>query len=140
MSMNKLTNQQQSAAGLLAIGTAEKQDIAKQIGVSRTTLWKWESKPEFVAEVDRLKREFKTQGENFLLGKVNMALQDIYNLSKGAESEKVRLEALKYISDHALGKAVSKYELAVDNTNTFNIDQNEIKEVFDQIEEEPEED
>ncbi|WP_337019748.1 phBC6A51 family helix-turn-helix protein [Oceanobacillus massiliensis] len=113
--MEELPKNRQHAAFLLATGMMDKTDIAKEVQVSRTTLWHWENNDERLrAEVDRLKQEFKTQGQNFLLGKVNAALQDIYSLSKNAESEKVRLEALKYISDHALGKATNKVELTTE--------------------------
>lgn len=135
--MESLPQNKQHAALLIATGLMEKQDIAKEVGINRTTLWNWEKSPEMIAEVDRLKREMKTQGQNFLLGKVNRTVNEIYNLAMNGDSEKVRLEALKYITDHALGKATNKHELMLDSNLISNgFDDNEIKEIFDEIEEE----
>lgn len=135
--MDLLPQNRQHAAVLLASGMMEKQDIAKEVGVSRTSLWQWEKDSSFIAEVDRLKREMKTQGQNFLLGKVNRTVNEIYNIAMNGDSEKVRLEALKYIADHALGRAAAKHELTLETTvNTNNFNENEIKQVFDAIEDE----
>lgn len=114
--MNELPKNRQHAAMLLATGQMDKSDIAKEVGISRQSLWLWERDDQkMMAEVDRLRREFKSQGENFLLGKVNAVLHDIYELSQSAESEKVRLEALKYMGDQAIGKATSKLEIDASN-------------------------
>lgn len=135
--MENLPQNKQHAALLIASGLMEKQDIAKEVGINRSTLWLWEKSPEMVAEVDRLKREMKTQGQNFLLGKVNRTVNEIYNIAMNSDSDKVRLEALKYIADHALGRAASKHELTLETTvNTNNFNENEIKKVFDAIEDE----
>ena len=133
--MENLPQNKQHAAFLIASGMMEKQDIAKEVGINRSTLWLWEKSPEMIAEIGRLKREMKTQGQNFLLGKVNRTVNEIYNLAMNGESEKVKLEALKYIADHALGRATSKHELTVDTgMSANNYNENEIKQVFDEIE------
>ncbi|ANC77187.1 hypothetical protein ABE65_010385 [Fictibacillus phosphorivorans] len=132
--MKELPQNKQHAAFLIASGMMEKQDIAMEVGINRGTLWLWEKSPEMIAEVDRLKREMKTQGQNFLMGKVNRTVNEIYNLAMNGESEKVRLDALKYIADQSLGKAVSKMEIALDSPTGNNFNDNDIKQVFDTIE------
>src|SRR5699024_10279525 len=121
--MEKLPKNKEEAALLLASGTMDKTDIAKKVGISRTTLWTWETNDEnFKAEVDRLKREFKTRGQNFIMGKVNTVLSEIDKLALTAESEKVRLDALKFLAEQAIGKATTKLEVETNvNENNVNV-------------------
>lgn len=132
--MEELPKNRQHAAMLLATGTMEKGEIALEVGVSRQTLWLWERDDQLLrAEVDRLRHEFKSQGENFLLGKVNAALQKIYDLGNNAESEKVRLDALKYISDQAIGKATSRIEFEASIDATGGVDDDVLSAEYEDI-------
>ncbi|WP_018923851.1 phBC6A51 family helix-turn-helix protein [Salsuginibacillus kocurii] len=131
--MENLPDNQQHAATLLATGQMTKKDIAREVGVARQTLHEWIQKGKLEAEVDRLRLEAKTQGENFLIGKVNRAVNEVYDLALNAESEKVRLEALKSILDHAIGRPTNKHEITTNGERKVIIDSDEMQNVFDHI-------
>lgn len=112
----KLTQQQLLACQLLAQGGIERTEIAKEVGVSRATLYNWLKKDYFNAEVDRRIREFKDFGEMLITSKLHDAVDTYWTLASTSRNDNARGKALEYFIDRALGKPVDKTELTV-NTN-----------------------
>ncbi|MDQ1003977.1 DNA-binding CsgD family transcriptional regulator [Neobacillus niacini] len=135
MNEEKLTHQQQAAAQLLATGSHEKQEIAKIVGISRTTLYHYMKQDKFIAEVDRLKREFRTFGKELMESKLVEAVNGYWDLIKGTDNSMVAAKGYEFFIERSLGKLTNKAEITVEATSS-NLNSNDIKEVFDQIEEE----
>jgi transcriptional regulator with XRE-family HTH domain len=135
--LEQLDNKRQAAAQLLALGGLEKQEIASKIGISRTTLWQWEKDDKMIAEVDRLKREFRIFGKELMENKLVEAVSGYWDLIKGTDNSMVAAKGYEFFIERSLGKLTNKAEITVEASST-NFDSNEIKQVFDSIEEETE--
>lgn len=127
-----LTEQQDQAASLLAYGGIEKQEIAKIVKCSRTTLWQWEKKPEFMAAVDIHKRDKKNVARSMMLGILEKAIKVQEDLLQ-SDDESIRFKASDRIISHALGKPSSSIELT---TNISNGDSGTPKDILDMEDEE----
>lgn len=125
MSEELLTSQQQAAAQLLAIGGIEKQVIAERVGTSRTTLYNWINKNEkFIAEVHRLKHEFKIFGNELMQSKLVDAVNGYWDLIKKTNNDMVAAKGYEFYIERALGKVSSKMEITANtnDTNQVNVD------------------
>lgn len=119
MSMNKLPHDKEAAAQLLAYGGVEKQDIAKQLGISRTTLWTWEKNDDdFKARVDELKQEFEGFAKDLIQSKLVDAVNEYWKLINTSENDRVKAEGYKFFIERQLGKVTNKVELTTEINNT----------------------
>lgn len=85
-------------------------DIAKNVGVSRTTFYKWLENGEFTSEVDRYLQEIKTSAEKNMVGKVENYIRALEDIAFTGKSEKNRADALTYLLDRVLGRATTKVQ------------------------------
>lgn len=134
----KLPNNREAAAQLLASGTLEKQEIADKIGVSRTTLWNWEKNDKrLAARVEELKRDFENFGVGLIHSKLVEAVNGYWDLIQTSDNDMVRSKGYEYFLNRKLGTPKSNHDLTVnqslENNNTYTND--DIKQVFDAIEE-----
>ena len=90
-------------------------DIAKEIGVSRTSIYNWMDNEEFKAELGKTLQRIKSEGEQRILSDLNTYIDNIKYLATKARSEKTRLDANTYLTDRVLGKTTSKLEIKEDN-------------------------
>jgi predicted DNA-binding protein YlxM (UPF0122 family) len=134
MSGELLSQQQQTAARLLAIGNLDKQGIADSIGISRTTLWQWEKSGKLSAEVDRIKLEYQNFGKQLMENKLVDAVNGYWSLIQSTDNAMVAKSGYEYFIDRSLGKVTSKTEITLDAINTNQYNDNDIKQVFDTIE------
>ena len=86
-------------------------EIAKFVGVSRTSVWIWFQEDEVRAEVDRLEQEIKTHAMNRFNSKTDDMIANAYNLAMNSPSDKVKADMTTYWIDRVLGKTTSKLEL-----------------------------
>lgn len=119
MAGNELTEKQIKAAQLLALGTIDKQDVAKEVGVAKQTLYNWINKnANFNAEVDSLRRDYKDFGKGLIEAKLTEAVTGYWNLIHRTKNPLVAAKGYEYFIDHAIGKAPNKAEITVDTTIT----------------------
>lgn len=133
MSQELLSEQQQTAARLLAIGGMEKQQIADTVGICRSTLWAWEKKGILDSEVDRIKREFQSFGKQLMENKLLEAVNGYWDLIQKTNNDMVAKSGYEFFIERSLGKVSSKAEITVDAKDSLKINENEIKNVFDEI-------
>jgi transcriptional regulator with XRE-family HTH domain len=132
MLSEKLTQQQIVAAQLLASGSVEKQEIAKRIGISRSTLYNWINKDEgFNAEVDRLRHELKVFGEDLIAGRLVDAVKGYWDLIIQTENDRVAADGYKYFIDRNLGKPTTKLDVEAGMKQEQNIDNDILEAEFD---------
>ncbi|MED1443041.1 phBC6A51 family helix-turn-helix protein [Aeribacillus composti] len=131
----KLTQQQIVAAQLLASGELEKKEIAKQIGISRQTLYNWINKDEnFKAEVDRLRLELKSFGEELIAGKLVEAVKGYWDLIESTNNARVKAEGYRYFIDRNLGKPTSKLDIEAGMKENDQVDEDILEAEFDEWE------
>jgi predicted transcriptional regulator len=87
-----LTPQQRKAAELLAFNEEGRtnRDIAREIGITEQTLYRWKALPDFVYLVNEYADQIM---ETFLAE----AYKDLRKLSRGAKSDAARLKAIELI-------------------------------------------
>lgn len=115
-----LTEKQNKMISMLAEGMS-KADIAKELKMSRQTIYDWLDKEEIKREMDRRRRIMCNEALTSLKGDTRELLDAVKKLAYTADSEAIRLQALNSLLDRSLGKATTKAELEVNNNNN-NID------------------
>ncbi|TCN25493.1 phBC6A51 family helix-turn-helix protein [Mesobacillus foraminis] len=118
-----LNNQQQAAAQLLAQGTLEKQEIAKRVGISRTTLYHYMKQAKFIAEVDRLKQDFKTFGKGLVESKLTDAVNGYWKLLEQSNNDMVRAKGYEFFIERSLGKLTNSHTISTEVTNIKQVDE-----------------
>ncbi|PLS04032.1 phBC6A51 family helix-turn-helix protein [Neobacillus cucumis] len=115
---------QKDAQLLLAIGNLDKQEIASNVGISRTTLWTWEKNPEFKAEVDRIKQDTENFAMRLYYNNLIKAVNNVQQLGDNANNEMVKLNANLEFINRILGKPSNNIKLTteIDNTKTVSED------------------
>ncbi|WP_020590023.1 phBC6A51 family helix-turn-helix protein [Desulfobacter curvatus] len=94
--MEILNPKQHKAAILIASGKPKK-EAAKTVGASAQTVSKWLGNPEFVALINKTKREMMEETRDMLRGNLITATETINELLKIGKNEKVRFEAAKFL-------------------------------------------
>lgn len=89
-----------------------KQDIAKMVGVSERTFYRWLKDKEFIAKWQEQLDDFQTnlsrEAKNKMSTKLGMAIDNIVEIANHGGSEKVRFDANVFIYESLLGKATTK--------------------------------
>lgn len=98
---------------MFASGGYSQKQIAEEIGVDVSTIYKWKQTEEFQT---RLRTEIKSRMADY----VGMALQNIASLANTAESETVRLNANKELMEKF--GITSKQEIDINATTEIVID------------------
>lgn len=110
-------------------------NIAKSMGLSRTTIYNWMMDDEFRNELGKREQEIKTQGNRMILNKLNSCIDELLSIALSGDSEKVRSDTAQYLVDRVLGKPTSKIEQSAEqNENNVSKDL-----VLDAIEDKDEE-
>lgn len=89
--------------------------IAEEVGVSRTTLYKWRGMEEFRAEVARREQEYISSTRLMAAYFAPKAMQGIMYLALKGGSEKVRLDAYSKLLDKIISNA---NKIDIDATTT----------------------
>lgn len=106
-----LDERQLLAVEKLVEGVLTRTDIAKVVGIHRTTLYKWLDDPEFVAEVDRRLQVIKGFAENKIKAHVGFALNNLIELAADSSNRRVQAQVNQYLMDRALGRPTTKVDV-----------------------------
>lgn len=91
----------------------EKADIAKQIGVSRQTIYNWMDKDDWKAEFDKRLNQIKTNAAKLFDSKLDAVINEWYKMMMDDTCEKrTRAKLLVDWVDRSLGKPASHLEVA----------------------------
>jgi hypothetical protein len=123
MDEGKFSGKKADAIKLLALGTIDRQDIAKLLEISRTTLWQWEKDVEFKAAVDRYEHDLGKFSDLLIKSKTLEAIDGYWNLANKSKNDMVRKGAYEYFIDRSLGKVTNKHEVSTNvETHSLNKD------------------
>jgi transposase-like protein len=86
-------------------------DIAKELNVSRQTIYNWKEAEEFKAELDRVGQELLSSAMYKLKRAAPVAADKLIDLLTKGKYEKTKLSAAIDILDRNLGKATTKLEV-----------------------------
>ncbi|WP_278382312.1 helix-turn-helix domain-containing protein [Clostridium tyrobutyricum] len=102
-------------------------DIARKIGVSRTSIYTWKDNDEVKAELNRRTQDIKNQGNAYILKDVQTYIDEIKNIAKNSTDQRVKFSANRYLIDRTLGTPTAESDDDIDNSND-NVNENELEE------------
>ena len=107
-----LNEKQAKVCRLLSIGTTIT-DIAKELKVTRQTIYDWKSKEDMKARIDELGQEFLSSTKQSVISYGVHAVRILKDLAEHSESEKIRLDAVSKLLDKVISNAV---KIDIENT------------------------
>lgn len=87
------------------------EDISKDFGVDRSTVYLWLKRPSIITQVDRYKQDIETCGKNFIKSRYVKYLQNIDALSNQTEDKRTALSANQWLCEKMDGKAIATIDL-----------------------------
>lgn len=98
-------------------------NVAKIVGVDRTSIYNWFKDKEFKATLNEYQQSIKTEGENILKSKLTTYIQELEKIALTGKSEKNKLDALEYLVNRVMGTPTNKVEQTIeDKKEDDNID------------------
>ena len=101
----KMTKKKLKAVEMLIKGDLTRTDIAKDLGVSRDTLYRWMKEEEFMAALQKRTEQIKRQAIQFLDSKSYDAACTLWKVAENDRDTRSRLDAANSILNRSIGKA-----------------------------------
>ena len=120
-----LNDNQLRAAHLMAEGF-NISEIARELNLTRKTIYGYKEKEEFVAEVDRLVQQNKTEANKKLTSNLGRYITELEKLAFNSENEKIKSQVLMYLIDRVLGKCTTKADINIDKEQDEEINWDDI--------------
>ena len=113
-----IDKQKSEAISYLVQGGISKGDIAKMVGVSERSLYRWLNDEEFKAELQKQAEVFEKQvikeSQTLLRGQLSTSIKGIVEIANNNDNkEETRLKAYQYLVDRVLGNTTTKIEQEV---------------------------
>ena len=113
-----IDKQKSEAITYLVQGRISKGDIAKMVGVSERSLYRWLNDEEFKAELQKQAEVFEKQvikeSQTLLRGQLSTSIKGIVEIANNNDNkEETRLKAYQYLVDRVLGNTTTKIEQEV---------------------------
>ena len=113
-----IDKQKSEAISYLVQGGISKGDIAKMVGVSERSLYRWLNDEEFKAELQKQAEVFEKQvikeSQTLLRGQLSTSIKGIVEIANdNSNKEETRLKAYQYLVDRVLGNTTTKIEQEV---------------------------
>lgn len=101
----KMTKKKLKAVEMLIKGDLTRTDIAKELGISRDTLYRWMKQEEFMAALQKRTEQIKKQAIQFLDSKSYDAACTLWKVAENDRDTRSRLDAANSILNRSIGKA-----------------------------------
>lgn len=83
-------------------------DIAKLLGVGRTTVYDWKNDEGFKAELERHRKDIRDTINKKITDRLDIYVEQLHVIATTSKSEKNKLQALQYLMNRVLGAPTSK--------------------------------
>lgn len=130
--MNNITVMQDDMIEMLLAGM-NKSEIAKKLGVNRSTIYNWEDKAEVRAELERRRQAIKKSAHNRIVEGACTYVDNMKDLANNSNDQRVRLQANKYLIDQCLGIATATKDEIITSDGDTNKDTNTLQKELDNI-------
>lgn len=131
--MNILSKEQSDMIDMMLEGIPMTQ-IAKNIGVHRSTLYVWKDLDYVRGELEERRRQLRKAARDKLTSNILNCVGNIIDLANNSTDQRVKLQANKYLIDQAIGSpCVAKEEKTSDTIGTGDKDANALKKELDDI-------
>lgn len=104
-----LTEKQLRGAYLMAEGM-NISEISREINISRTSIYAWKEKDEFITELNRLVQKNKSEANRQLTSNLGKYISELEKIAFNSKNEKTKSQALMYLIDRCLGKSATKVD------------------------------
>lgn len=119
MEVEKLINDKEAAAQLLATGGLNKTEISKRLDISRSTLWKWEQDDNMKARVYELKHDFESFASDLIHSRLIDAVDGYWSLVKSSDNDRVKADGYKFFIERSLGKVSNELKVSTYRRRDF---------------------
>ena len=117
MANKTLSDKQMKAIDLIIQGESLT-DIAKIVGVSRTTVSTWKNQDElFKAELDKSIQALKSGVDTQIVNNINPLMDRLIKIALKSSSDKTSLDAIIYALNRVLGTPTNKTQEVAENDN-----------------------
>lgn len=106
-----LDDRQTLAIQHIAEGVKSRTEIAKMIGIHRTTLYNWLDDDEFAAKLNERLQQRKNLVEKIVDSKLEDMVNQLERLILTTDNDMVKSRSLTYWIDRGLGKPTTKVDL-----------------------------
>lgn len=89
--------------------------IAKELGVSRTTIYNWMKEPRFKDELDKSEQDIKTRVHHMFVQRLPAAVEKLWKLTECSDN-RTKLQATKEWVERGAGKVTATFAID-DNRN-----------------------
>lgn len=100
--MNILSKEQSEMIDMMLEGVPMT-NIAKKLGVHRSTLYVWKDLDYVRVELERRRRQLGKAARDKLINKVGDYVDNLIELANNSTDQRVKLQANKYLLDQAIG-------------------------------------
>lgn len=108
-------------------------EIAKETGIYRSQLYRWLNNEEFKAELESRRIQLRKSARDKITGKVNTLADEMLNLAMNSTDQRVKMQAIKYLLDRALGTPTIAKEEDSSDKDKNNKDTNALKAEMEEI-------
>lgn len=108
-------------------------EIAKETGIYRSQLYRWLDKEEFKAELESRRAQLRKSAKDKITGQVNTLADEMLKLAMNSTDQRVKLQAIKYLMDRALGIPTAAKEDINTHGKDNNKDTNTLKKELEDI-------
>ena len=131
--MKCITEEQSKMIDLILEGR-KMTEIAKELNIYRSRLYRWIERPEVKAELETRRRQLKKSASDKITGQVNSLVDKMLDLAENSTDNRVKYNAIKYLLDRCLGTPVTAGKLD-DNTadDSNKNDTNNLKSELEEI-------
>ena len=108
-------------------------EIAKETGIYRSQLYRWLNNSEFKAELETRRAQLRKSARDKITGQVNSLADEMLDLALNATDQRVKMQAIKYLLDRALGTPTIAKEDENDSGNKYDKNKNDLKNDLEEI-------
>ncbi|SHH36408.1 IS630 transposase-related protein [Clostridium grantii] len=94
--------------------------IAKDIKVTRNTVYAWLELDDVKAELNKRKQQIISKAQNAIMNDMDKYIAEVKRLALESDSDKIKTDCLIYLIDKTLGKNTTKIQEISDENNNNN--------------------
>ena len=95
---------------VLTLAGEDKVSIAKQLNISRQTLYNWAETAEVKQELEQMHRDIKDSATQKITGRLDLYIDELNRLALNSKDARTQAQILTYLVDKVVGKNVSRIE------------------------------
>ena len=129
-----MINEKQNQMIQMLVEGKTKSTIARELNMSRQTIYDWLKIDEISAELDRRRQVMCNEALGEAKSDVKKLLAELEKMALTSESESIRLQCINSLLDRILGRPSTKSEVSIEKTTEKDIDLKELENTFNMVE------